>query len=327
MIRSIYYTQAGKLDTNLNSIELAFTLHDPGGLLWLDFQGAPNEEAEPILLKTFGFHPLAVDDALSETHVPKLDDWGTYLYIVLHAVVYDPKEGSVDTRELDVFLGGNFIVTHHDDPIESVDRLWSLIQRDDRYLKNGPDYLFYRLVDEVASSYMPVVDQLDLSIDQVEDEIFQGGDGRTLEKLFSIKRSVLYLRRILAPQREVLNKLARDEFDQIDPGDRIYFRDVYDHMVRLYDITEGVRDLVTGTLDTYLSVTNNRMNDIMKTLTLITTLFMPVSFIASFFGMNFFEPTTPLNVWTGRPAFWATILIIFLTPVGMYFWMRRRKWM
>jgi len=98
-------------------------------------------------------------------------------------------------------------------------------------------------------------------------------------------------------------------------------------MVRLYDITEGVRDLVTGTLDTYLSVTNNRMNDIMKTLTLITTLFMPVSFIASFFGMNFFEPTTPLNVWTGRPAFLATIFIIFLTPVGMYLWMRRRKWM
>ena len=152
-------------------------------------------------------------------------------------------------------------------------------------------------------------------------------DGATLEKIFSIKRSVLYLRRILAHQREVLNKLARDEYDVIDAADRIYFRDVYDHLVRLYDITEGVRDLVSGALDTYLSVTNNRLNDVMKILTIITTLFMPLSFITGFFGMNFFQPATPLDIWTGLPAFLITLLVIILTPTMMFQWMRRRRWM
>jgi magnesium transporter len=327
MIRSLYFSKAGKLQTDLNQIDMAFSLHEQGGLLWVDFQGAPDEEAEPILTKTFGFHPLAIDDALQESHVPKLDDWGTYLYIVLHTVLFDSLEGDVDTHELDVFLGANYMVTHHDEPIDAVDRVWSAVQRDERHMKSGPDHLLYRLVDEIAASYMPVVEQLDLSIDQLEDEIFNGRDVRALEKIFSLKRAVLYLRRILAPQGVVLNKLARDDYEVIDAADRVYFRDVYDHMVRLYDIIEGVRDLVSGTLDTYLSITNNRLNDVMKTLTLITTLFMPISFIAGFFGMNFFEPTTPLKIWTGRPAFIITLIILILTPMAMYLWMRRRKWM
>jgi magnesium transporter len=113
----------------------------------------------------------------------------------------------------------------------------------------------------------------------------------------------------------------------IDEKDRIYFRDIYDHMVRLYDIIEGVRDLVSGAIDTYLSMTNNRMNEIMKTLTVITTVFMPLTFITGFFGMNFFGPVVPLPAWTSYPAFWLTLLILVLTPVGMYLWMRGRGWM
>jgi magnesium transporter len=182
-------------------------------------------------------------------------------------------------------------------------------------------------MDEIVTSFMPVVEQLDLSLDQIEDEIFSKYTPGTLEKLFSIKRSVLYLRRILAPQRETLNKLARDEYEAIDVRDRIYFRDVYDHLVRMYDITESVRELVSGALDSYLSVVNNRLNDVMKTLTIITTLFMPISFITSFFGMNFFQPVIPLGVWTRWPAFLITLLIMVATPIGMYLWMRRRRWM
>jgi magnesium transporter len=246
---------------------------------------------------------------------------------VLHTVVFDPVEKDVETQELDFFIGGNYLVTHHDGPIEAVEHVWSVCQRDDRLLKGGSDHLLYRIVDEIASSYMPVVEKLDLAIDELEGEIFDGRDSAPLEKLFSIKRAVLYLRRILAPQREVLNRLARDQYDQIDAHDRVYFRDVYDHMVRLYDIIESVRDLTTGTMDTYLSVTNNRMNDIMKTLTVITTLFMPLSFITGFFGMNFFQPSVPLDIWTRMPAFVATLAIIALTPLTMFVWMRHRKWM
>jgi magnesium transporter len=327
MIRSLFYSPDTRLQTSVNKEDLPQLLKIENGLLWIDFQGEPNEEAEPILRETFCFHPLAIDDALQESHVPKLDDWGNFLYIVLHAVEFDEQEKDVHTCELDIFLGLNYIVTHHDQSIAALDKVWLSFQRDERHLKSGADHVLYRVVDEIAASYMPVVEQLDLSIDRLEDEIFEEQKHNTLEQIFSIKRSILYLRRILSHQREVLNKLARDEYQVIDAGDRIYFRDVYDHMVRLYDITEGVRDLISGALDTYLSVINNRMNEIMKTLTIITTLFMPLAFITGFFGMNFFQPVNPLDVWTGRPAFWITMLVIVVTPYFMFRWMRRRRWM
>jgi magnesium transporter len=328
MIRSLYFTPDGNLRSGLSVMDMAFALQEEGGLLWVDFEGNPPEEDEPILRKTFGFHPLAIDDALEESHVPKVDDWGEYVYIVLHAVDLDTKDGvEVDTHELDVFLGKCYLVTHHDERIEAIEKTWATVQRDERHLKSGSDHLLYRLVDEVVASYMPVVESLDLEIDQTEDQTFDRPTPYTLERIFMLKRAALHLRRIIGPQREVLNKLARDDFAVIDPRERIYYRDIYDHLVRMHDITESIRDLVSGTLDTYLSVINNRMNEVMKTLTIITTIFMPISFVASFFGMNFFQPSVPLNIWTGWPAFILTLIVIFLTPLGMFAWIRRRGWM
>ncbi len=330
MIHSLYRTQDDKLRTELKPDEFATALQDANGLLWVDFCQTPPEEDAPILLQTFGFHPLAVDDALQESHVPKVDDWGQFLYIVSHAVVFDvdAQDGEhLDTLELDVFVGKNYIVTHHDEPIAAVDRVWALCQRDARRLRDGADHLLYELADALVADYMPVVDEIDEALDRLEDEVFEKPTSETLERIFQLKRAVLHLRRIISPQREVLNKLARDDYPVIDSRDRVYFRDVYDHLVRLYDIVESLRDLVGGALDTYLSVINNRMNEIMRTLTVITTLFMPISFVAGFFGMNFFQPVTPLNVWTDRPAFMLALAIVLLAPVGMYLWIRRRGWM
>jgi magnesium transporter len=134
------------------------------------------------------------------------------------------------------------------------------------------------------------------------------------------------MRRILLPQREVMNKLARDDYKVIDPRDRIFFRDIYDHLVRLHDLNESLRDLVGGAQDTYLSVVNNRMNEVMKTLTIITTLFMPLAFVTGFFGMNFFEPLGLMKSWTSSGVFYVTLAITLLLPIGMYIWMRRRTW-
>jgi magnesium transporter len=173
---------------------------------------------------------------------------------------------------------------------------------------------------------MHVVESLDERVDEVEAQIFNGVNPRTPERIFALKRAIMYLRRIIDHQREVLNKLARDDYEVIDAQAQVYFRDVYDHLVRLHDIAESVQDLVSGTMDTYLSVINNRMNEIMKTLTLITTLFMPISFVASFFGMNFFQPVTPLDVWTNWRSFVLTLCIMVLTPLGMFIWWRRRGW-
>jgi magnesium transporter len=328
MFRAMHYTKDGQLHPELSLIDVAFALQEPGSIVWADFSATPPEEDEPILRKTFNFHPLAIDDALQESHVPKVDDWGEYLYIVLHAVVLDRSKGvDLATRELDIFIGKNYIVTHHDDPITAIDHLWDVVQRDTRHFKQGVDNILYRIADEIVASYMPVVEDLDLEIDQVEEQLFDRPEPGTLEHIFNLKRIVLHLRRILGPQREVMNKLARDDYQAIDSQARVYFRDVYDHLVRLYDISESVRDMVSGILDTYLSVVNNRMNEVMKTLTVITTLFMPLSFVVGFFGMNYFTPVVNLDIWTGYRSFVVILLITFLLPLSMFVWIRRRGWM
>jgi magnesium transporter len=328
MMRSLYRAQDGSLRTNLSSDETTTALEDKQGLLWVDLMDEAPEACEPILRETFGFHPLAVEDALQEVHVPKLDDWGQYLYLVLHAIDFDKQNGGeVNTLELDVFLGQNYIVTYHKQSIVAVGRLWEACQRDERHLKRGADHLLYRLADALVASYMPVIEGMDETLDLIEDQIFGEPTPATLEQLFSLKRALLHLRRIIAPQREVLNKLARDDYAVIDAEDRIWFRDVYDHLVRMYDINESMRELMSGALDTYLSVVNNRMTEVMKTLTIITTLFMPMSFVVGFFGMNFFQAVTPLEVWTGKPAFVMTIAIMILIPLAMYLWVRQRAWM
>jgi magnesium transporter len=328
MIRSLYFAKNGKLVLDLNQDQWSVTLQEPEGLLWVDFQGTSPDTDEIIFREIFHFHPLAVDDALQESHVPKVDDWEDYLYIVLHAVTFDLTDGPhLDTQELDIFLGSNYVVTHHDEPIQSLDRVWNAIQRDERYLRNGADHLLYRLVDEVVAGYMPVVEAMDDAIDHIEDQVFQGASSQVLNQIFSLKRAVVTLRRIISPERETLNKLARDSYGVIDERDRIYFRDVYDHLVRLVDITEGIRDLIGGVLDTYLSAINNRMNEIMKTLTVITTLFMPLTFITGFFGMNFFAARIPYVAWTEPYAFYFSLGLMVLTPMVMYLYMRSRKWM
>jgi len=327
MIRTLCFLPDQEPLTEINIKEFAGLIANPQALLWVDFDGEPDESAEPILTGIFRFHPLAVDDALEETHVPKVDDWGEYVYLVLNTLTIK-NEGGLELvqGELDIFLGKNFVVTHHDEPMAFVEKARSLIFRDKRYTSHGPDHLLYKLIDDLVSEYMPMIDEIDAQIDRVEDEVLTKAAPDTLERIFSLKRIVLSIRRVLGPQREVLNKLARDDFEVVDPHDRIFFRDIYDHLVRLYDVNESMRDLVSGSLDTYLSVINNRMNDVMKTLTIITTLFMPISFLSGFFGMNFFEPVAGLTSWTDNPAFMIAMGIFVGAPIMMFIWMKRRTW-
>lgn len=327
MIRSLYYVPGKSIRKDIPPKEFRKLIQNKQGLLWVDFASEPPETCLPIL-QDFKFHPLAIDDALQETHVPKLDDWGDYLYIVLNYMNAEKNGDAWETEvdELDIFLGKNYIVTHHDYPLAAVDETWEACDRDVRNVQEGADHLLYKITDNLVAGYMPAVEKIDDAIDQIEDQVFDRPSSRTLEKLFALKRVLLAMRRILLPQREVLNKLARDDYKVIDPRDRIFFRDIYDHLVRLHDINESLRDLVGGALDTYLSVVNNRMNEVMKTLTLITTLFMPLTFVTGFFGMNFFEPLGLTKNWTTNLAFYLTLAIIILLPIGMYIWMRRRTW-
>ena len=327
MIYSLCYIPGEEVRTDLPVKEYAVALKNPEALLWIDFDGEPDPSAESILTGIFRFHPLAVDDALQETHTPKVDDWEDYLYIVLNAMDFNAEDGlSLVTKELDVFLGGNYVVTHHAEPISSVTEARLAFLRDKRYISHGPDHLLYKIIDDLVADYMPMVEAIDDQIDRVEDEVLVKAAPDTLDRIFSLKRILLAMRRIITPQREVLNKLARDDFEVVDPQDRIFFRDIYDHLVRLHDLNESMRDLVSGSLDTNLSVGNNRMNDQIKTLTIITTLFMPISFITGFFGMNFFEPVAGLTSWTSRLAFGAVLFVFIALPIAMFVWMKRRTW-
>lgn len=324
MIRSAYFPPNKPPRTDIPPEEFPRLIKDRRGLLWVDFSGETPEASLPVL-ESFGFHPLAIDDALQEIHSPKVDDWDEYLYIVLNYMMVSADwESAID--ELDVFVGRNYIVTHHDQPMDFVDEVWALYLRDPRHAHEGADHLLYRLADNLVTHYMPIVERVDEALDEIEDQVFDRPSPATLQHLFTLKRLLLTMRRVTLPQREVLNKLARDDFRVIDPRDRIFFRDIYDHLVRVHDLNESLRDLVGGVLDTYLSVVNNRMNEVMKTLTIITTLFMPITFITGFFGMNFFEPVAQLFNWTSRQAFAAMLAVTGLLPIIMFFWMRRRTW-
>jgi magnesium transporter len=328
MIHSMAMTSAGEIRTDFQTDDFGQVLKDPQALLWVDLSGESGGRFEPILRDIFGFHPLAIDDALVETHIPKVDDWGEFIYVVLHGVRMEASDDlEIFIPELDIFLGRNFIVTHHNNPLEVIDIMWEHCQRDRRFLNRGTGSLFYHLADELVNQYLAVIERMDESIDDIEDKIFDNPQQEILNQIFHLKRALLKLRRSLLPQREVFNKLARGDFKLIQERDRVYFRDVYDHMVRFQEINENLRDLISGALDTYLSVVNNRMNDIMKTLTVITTLFMPLSFLTGFFGMNFFQAHLPLDTWTGQLAFKLVLAGLILIPVGMYLWMRRRAWM
>jgi magnesium transporter len=328
MIRSLYFSPGKPLRTDIPPQEFPRLVRERRGLLWVDFIGEPPQDAEPIL-RSFNFHPLAIDDALDETHIPKIDDWGEYLYIVLNVMNYRHEHGVFDSEidELDVFLGRNFVITHHDQLLSAIEEAWIACQRDLRHVQDGPDHLLYRIVDSLVMGYMPLVEAIDAQVDQIEDQVFDRPNSGTLAQIFALKRILLSMRRILLPQREVLNKLARDDYRVIDPKDRVFFRDIYDHLVRLHDLNENLRDLVSGALDTYLSVVNNRMNEVMKTLTVITTLFMPITFVTGFFGMNFFEPVARLTGWTDIQVFEITLGIMLAVPASMFLWMRRRTWL
>jgi magnesium transporter len=319
MIRSLFRSRDGSLAHDLPPAQLGDALADKGGLLWLDIvtPGEDLAQVQKLLGDLFGFHPLALDDALHEDHVPRVDDWQGYLYIVLHAA---------DLRELDLFLGPNYLVTIREGPVPPLENLWDqCFQAPDRRLAGSPARLLYALADAVASGYMPAVDGLDEEIDQVEADVFHRPRPQLIRRIFRLRGSLLRLRRTLASLREVMNRLARDDYAVIEPGERVYFRDVYDHLVRLYDIVEGLRDLAAGALDSYLSVTSNRINEVMRTLTVVNVLFLPLTFLVGFFGMNFFGES--FNVHSPLPGsmlFWLCVCLMVVNPFAMWWWMSRR---
>ncbi len=328
-IRVVHRSAAGVLDLDWPVDRIAEAVADAGATLWVDIEQPERNQAaiEQLFRDVFHFHPLAIEDALTETHVPKLDDWGGYLYLVFHSLDFDPETDHIRLHELDLFLGKNYLVSCHAEPMKPIESLLRQIERDPERCARGPDHLLYHILDMGTDDYLNAIEHLDAAIDAAQDEVFEAPTPETLQQIFRIKRSAVKVHRVIAPQREVMNRLARDAYAQIDAQDRVYFRDVYDHLVRLHDISETLRDLISGALDTYLSAMSNRTNEIMKTLTLVTVMFMPMSFLAGFFGMNFFGDNLVLPFGLPRQTLFSlNLAFIVATPIVMWIWGRKRGW-
>jgi len=292
-------------------------------VLWLDICGQPPEETEVLFTNAFDFHPLAIEDALEERHAPKVNDWKNYLYLVLQAI--DPAAPDM-AIELDIFIGRNYLVTYSGRSIPALQRSWAITRDAPAILASGPAGVLHGLIGDVADDFLILSDRLVEDLDRLEDELFENPAPRLLEEIFDLKRLRLNISRFLGPQRDVLVRIGRGDFSIIPDQERVYFRDVSDHFERLNALNESQLQLVIAARDTYLSVVNNRLNDVMKILTVITSFFMPLSFLTGFFGMNFFEPGKGLGIWTGNAAFLLVFILMAALPPGMYILMKRRKW-
>jgi magnesium transporter len=297
--------------------------------VWVDIQSsgtaAPGEEH--ALLQAFGIHEVAIEDALQEVHVPKLVDWSGYLYMVLHVDRLDTESRTLETHELDFFLGDGFLISHHTDDSPLLDAAWRRQEDSPEALERGVGYQLHLLLDAVIEAQRPLVEGFQDWIDEAEAEVLESPSSHTLESILGARRGLLVVRRSLRGLQQAVTRLAREDLGGISGEDRIYFRDVLDNLASQTEALDATRELVGGAMDTYLSVTTNRTNEIMYTLTLVTALFLPISFLAGFFGMNFFGPEFTIHPGeVGQPVFWATIAAMVAIPPSMIVWMRVRGW-
>lgn len=326
MIQTVYYpTPASQAQKDLSAEQLSSALSNQTGLLWVNLYQPSLEESNFILHDIFNFHPLAIEDSQSTGYqTPKIDDFGEYIFLIAHALPEDRNHLNPEfTIELNLFLGANFLVTSSNvDHLSCIDAVMNRLERDDRLIKNGSDFLCHSVLDHLVDEFFPLIDSLDEELEELEDHVLRNPTPTVLSRLLDLKHTLMVLRRIISPQREVMNRLSRDEFPMIDRHSRIYYRDIYDHLVRIQDLSDTLRDLVSGVLDIYLNSTSLRLNEVMKALTIVSTIFLPLSFVAGVYGMNFHY--MPELSWRfGYLFVWIIFAAIF---IGMILWFKRRKW-
>lgn len=304
------------------SIDRSWLSPGSGVFVWVDLS-APSVLEALVLSDTFQFHPLSVEDAMAAVQFPKIEAYDGYLYIVLHGIDFHSTDHCFGTRDIDFFLGPNYLVTVHDGHSTSINELRDHVTRNPKILGEGPVALFHRIVDTMVDGYRPEIDKLEDRLDKLEDEIFKKPEPKLARKVLSNKREVASLRRIVTPQRDVMARLARREFLDISTEMSFRFRDIYDHLVRIADDSLIFQDRITGMLDAHLTNVNNRLNEVMKVLTVVAVLVGPPTLLAGIWGMN-----VPLPQFPGGEAaqFWWICGITLVTVVVMLIAFRRKHW-
>lgn len=294
-----------------------------GVTMWVDI-AAPSVPESLLLSDTFALHPLSVEDAMSTLQFPKVEEYDTYLYVVLHGLAYTKGNEGFATHDVDFFLGRNFLITVHDGTSRSIHEIRDYCPRNHSILGDGPVALFHRIVDLMINRYLPEVDEFEEWMDEIEAQVFAATAGSgVVRDILDLKRQVSALRRIAIPQRDVIGRLARREFGEITPEMAYRFRDVYDHIVRLNDEAMMLQDRITSVLEAHLSTVSNRLNEVMKVLTVVTTILMPLTLLSGLWGMN-----VPLPHFPGGQAvqFWWVIGIMAALTAGMLTLLRVKRW-
>jgi magnesium transporter len=331
MVRSLVFTTQGKLHSqDIDMFLMPTLLSDTNLFLWLDLENPTPEETKYVLEEVFHFHPLSIEDCVSVSPSPKVDEYvpkeedkfTPYLFMVIHAVDYSRKECVFATRELDFFLGKNFLVTYHNVPIKSVVVTEEQATRGAINIARAPDRVAYNLLDSIVDNYKPALDELALQIAELEQEALQSPTKDTLNKILQVKKEVLHLRQIIGPQREVLARFARGEFKQIRPHIVPYYRDVYDALFHISELAQNYTDSLTGILQVYLNMSSNQTGEVVKLLTLITVITTPLMMVGTWYGMNFHD--MPELSW--KHGYWVAFVTVFITTALTFWYFKKKKW-
>lgn len=331
MLKAFIKFGDGHLSTDADARTLSAALRDPQAVFWVDMD-SPDDEEYALLDDVFGFHPLAIEDSIKRAQRPKIESYNHvgdschqgYFYMVIHSVQRAGAGKPLHTQELDLFVSERYLLTIHDEPMSPITQLQQRATTDARVvLDGGVDMLLYQLLDRLVDKVQPVLEDLQDELDNLEEEAVEEPSPSLLTRIAVKKRELLNLRRVIGPQREVLAQLTRGEVPFIRETTRIYLRDVLDHLIRAVETIELYRDLVVGARDIYMSSVSNNLNQIMKTLTIITVVALPLNVITGFFGMNFHQIPgldSPL-------AFWCTVVAMLAAIAGLLWLFHRKRWL
>jgi magnesium transporter len=305
-------------------------LADTNLFLWVDFEDPTPEEVQSILAGVFHFHPLSIEDCVTVSPSPKVEEYTPkegdlftpYLFMVIHAVDYSRQDGKFATSELDFFLGKNFLVTYHQKPLRAVSFIEERCMKGAMQIARAPDRVAHSLLDSLVDNYKPALDELSLEIAEVEQTVLQRPGKETLNRILQIKKKVLYLRQIIGPQREVLARFASGEFKLIRPHLVPYFRDVYDSLFHIGELAQTYTDSLTGILQVYLNMSSNQTGEVVKLLTMITVITTPLMMIGTWYGMNFHD--MPELSWGHGYVVAGCVTIV--STVATYLYFKKKKW-
>jgi magnesium transporter len=320
--KAYYLSPEGELKHDLTAEEIKAAFESRQGLLWVEIAETTEEDGK-FLEQTFNFHHLAIEDCVSPLiHSPKIDDFGDYLFLIVHGINYAVESEIVETAELEIFLSHHFVVSSHSVPLYSVEAVRQRVEDDGRPMRRGADFLAHALADALIDNVMPTIDKMSDIAEEIEEEVIRNPQQSTLGAILKLKRSTLRIHRVMAPQREILNRLSRGEFPIIKGEAQIFYRDIYDHLVRIEDLNQTIRDRADNALATYLSSVANRQNETMKVLSIVATIFLPLTLLAGIYGMNF--EYMPELKWEW--GYFAVLGLIGAVIIVAIWWFWARSW-